>query len=260
MIEALGSFVLGKVIEGMGILRLLGESLFLAGSNLVRFRFRFREVFSQMYLVGVESVPVVAFALLFVSLMLIVEFSFHMKLVLRQDSLVPAFATVLMVRELGPVITALLLASRVGAGIAAEVGMMKLTDQLDALRLLSLDPIEFLAVPRWCACVFATVSLSVVALGVSILGGAFIASVQLHYSTSQFFSSMFLFTHVDDFKAALIKSIVFGTVIPMTGLFHGFQCRSGAGGVGDAATSAVVSGSMLIIVSDFVLTYLMYAL
>jgi phospholipid/cholesterol/gamma-HCH transport system permease protein len=260
MIEALGSFVIGKGIEGAGICRLLGESLFLGLSSLFRFRFRGRATLLQMYLLGVESVPVVAFALLFTSLMLIVEFSFHMKLVLRQDSLVPAFSTVLMVRELGPVVTALLLASRVGAGIAAEVGTMKLTEQLDALRLLSLDPVEYLAVPRWIGCVFATVSLSMVALGVAVLGGAFIASVQLHHPTSVFFNSMFLFTHVDDFKATFLKSIVFGTVIPMTAMFHGFRCRPGAGGVGDAATSAVVSASMLILFSDFVLTYLLYAL
>src|SRR5262245_42596495 len=147
--------------------------------------------------------------------MLILEFSFHMKLVLRQDSLVPAFSTVLMLRELGPVVTCLLLTSRVGAGIAAEIGSMKVTEQLDALRLLSIDPVEYLTVPRWIACVFAALTLSVVSLGVAMLGGASIAAVQLGYSVGQYFNTMFIFTRYTDFYSCLAKAAVFGSIIPL---------------------------------------------
>ncbi len=233
------------------------DALFTQG---VRFRFRFRETIVQCHAIGVQSFPVVAFSLLFLSLMVVTEFSFHMKMVLRQDSLVPAFSTVLMVRELGPTVAALLLTSRVGAGIAAEIGTMWVTEQLDTLRLLAIDRVEYLAVPRLLACILATVTLSIVSLGVSVVGGALLASTRLGYTPWEFFNSMFVFTRMSDFAGCLVKAVVFGTIIPMVAVHHGFRCRSGSRGVGDAATSAVVQGSVLVIVADFILTYLLYAL
>jgi phospholipid/cholesterol/gamma-HCH transport system permease protein len=242
-----------------GMLHLVFESFSALFSQLVFFRFRFRETMNQMYLVGVQSLPVIVFSITFISVMLITEFSFHMKLVLRQDSLVPAFATILLVRELGPVLTCLLLTSRVGAGIAAEIGTMKVTEQLDALRLLSLDPVEFLTLPRWMACVFGAAALSVVALAVAIIGAAFLSSLLLRNPVAMYFQSMFLFTRFSDVMQCIIKAGVFGSIIPLVSCYHGFQCRQGSAGVGNASTSAVVQSSVMILVADFVLTYLYYA-
>jgi phospholipid/cholesterol/gamma-HCH transport system permease protein len=225
----------------------------------VSLRFRFRETIAQMYSIGVESLPIVAFALSFVGLMLILEFSFHMKLVLRQDSLVPAFSTVLMLRELGPVVGCLLLTSRVGAGIAAEIGSMRVTEQIDALRLLAIDPIEYLAVPRWIACVFASVALSVIAVGVAMLAGAMLASHGLRQSPLEFFNTMFVFTRFSDLTTCILKAFVFGTITSVVAVYHGLHCKRGSDGVGNAATSAVVTSSIHIIIADFVLTYLLYA-
>ena len=120
-----------------------------------RFRLRIHEALEQMYFLGVQSLPIVFISLGFVGLMMILELAFHMRLVLKHDALVPAFSAVLMVRELGPVITCLLLTSRIGAGIAAEIGTMKVTEQLDALKMLSIDPFDYLVVPRWVGSVFA---------------------------------------------------------------------------------------------------------
>lgn len=228
--------------------------------QVVLLRFRFRQTIDQVFSVGVQSLPVVAFSLTFIALMMILEFSFHMKMVLQQDSLVPAFSTLLMLRELGPVVTCLLLTSRVGAGIGAELGSMKVSEQMDALQLLSLDPIEYLVVPRWIACVIACVCLSVIAVAIAILGGAWIASVKLGYTTSEFFNTMFVFARFKDGMACLIKAAVFGTILPIVASFHGFRCRPGSEGVGNAATSAVVQGSILIIIADFVVTYILYTL
>jgi phospholipid/cholesterol/gamma-HCH transport system permease protein len=191
--------------------------------------------------------------------MMVLEFSYHMKLVLRQDSLVPAFSTVLMLRELGPTVTGLLLTSRVGAGIAAEIGSMKVTDQIDALKLLGLSPVEFLTIPRWFGCVFAAVSLSIVAQGAAIVIGSSIAAASLHYPVRQYFNLMLVFTRFQDLTGCLIKAAVFGTIIPIVASHHGFHCRHGSEGVGNAATASVVQASMLIIIADFVLTYLLYA-
>ncbi len=227
--------------------------------QLVSFRLRWEPLVTELYAGGVQSLPVIAVGLLFLSLMLITEFSFHMKLVLRQDSLVPAFSTLLMVRELGPVVTALLLTSRIGAGMAAELATQKATEQIDALRLLSLDPVEFLVPPRWLGSVFATLSLTLVALGVAILGGAALASVSLGYGVQEFFNSMFVFARLSDLLGCALKAVVFGSILPWVAIHHGLRSKPGSSGVGDAATGAVVQGSVLIIAADFILTWWLYS-
>ncbi|MCB0406209.1 MAG: ABC transporter permease [Bdellovibrionales bacterium] len=258
MIEALGSFSL-QAARAIWEFSELGMSTARAlGRQVLSRRFRWNETIHQCYDIAVLSLPVMVFSLTFVSLMFTIEFSFHMKLVLGQDSLVPAFSTVFMLREFGPVVTCFLLTSRVGAAIAAEVATMKVTDQIDALKILAVDPIEYLAVPRWIACVFACVSISLVSVGIAILGGALIASIKLGYSTGQYFNSMFTFTRFADFQECFIKAAVFGSLIPIAALYHGFRARYGAEGVGEATTRAVVSGFLLIFIADFLLTYLLY--
>jgi len=260
MITAIGRFVLSTVDNYWELFLLCWKSVTRLIGQILHRRFRWRETENHMYRMGVESIPIIVFALSFISMMLMVEFSYHMKLVIRQDSLVPAFSTLLIIRELGPVVTSLLIASRVGAAIAAEVGSMRITEQLDALHLLAVDPVEYLTIPRWVGCVFATVSLSVLSIAVSIVGGAFLASLKLHYTPFEFFNTMFNFTRFNDITGCVIKAAVFGTIIPIVACHHGFRCRAGAEGVGNAATSSVVDASIFIIIMDFVLTYLLYAL
>ena len=259
MIEAIGGYTLRALSSTTELVTLFLESIYFFFRQIALLKFRGRETLNQMFSVGIQSLPVICFSLFFITIMLITEFSFHVKLVLRQDSLVPAFSTILMVRELGPVVTSLLLASRIGAAIAAEIGSMKVTEQLDALKLIAVNPVEYLVLPRWIACVFGAVSLSVVAVGIGILGGATIAAAALGSSMDQFFNTMFVFTRYDDVWGCVIKAAVFGTIIPFTAAHHGFRCRLGSEGVGNAATAAVVHSSVLIIVADFVLTYLLYA-
>jgi len=212
----------------------------------------------QVYALAVQSVPVVLFSLAFIALMLVSEFSFHMKLVLGQDSLVPSFSTVMLVRELGPVVTALLLCARIGAGMAAELALMKSTDQLDALRLLGVPLGEYLFFPRWLGSVVACVALTLLALGVSGLSAALFGSIPLHTNPRAYLGAMFLFTHFSDLVAALVKAAVFGTVLCFVAVHSGMQATAGSRGVGDAATRAVVRGSLLIIGADFALTYLFF--
>jgi phospholipid/cholesterol/gamma-HCH transport system permease protein len=259
MISWVGDQAISQVTGVVSLIKYTGQVFWSAVWQIARGRFRFRVVLDQVFRMAVQGLPVIVTALIFISLMLVVEFSFHMRLVIREDSLVPAFSTVLMIRELGPVVTCMLLASRVGAAISAEIGTMVLTDQVDALKLLNIDPIEFLAVPRLIGCLIASVCLSVVAVGVAVLAGAYLAAERMHYMPSQFLNTMFAFTHWNDLTACVIKGAVFGMIIPIVASRRGFQCEPGAEGVGNAATAAVVDSFILIIMADFLLTYCFYA-
>lgn len=250
---------IGTCDDLMALARLSFECLSGAVSRVLTGRLRWRETIDQMYEVAVRSVPVMVFALTFVSLLFTLEFSFHMKLVLRQDSLVPAFSTVFMLREFGPIVTCFLLASRVGAAITAEVATMKTTDQLDALRSLGIDLIDYLAVPRLVACWLACLSLTVVCVAIGVAGGAFIASARLGYPVGQYFNTMLVFVRYVDFEQCLVKAGVFGTLIPLIALHCGLRSRPGAQGVGEATTRAVVSSFLSLFAADFLLTYGLYA-
>jgi phospholipid/cholesterol/gamma-HCH transport system permease protein len=258
VVEAFGSLVTKQFGGAGAFVRTSLEGASALVRQTLGLKLRREPLFRELYSASVQSLPVIGVGLLFLSLMLITEFSFHMKLVLRQDSLVPAFSTLLMVRELGPVVTALLLTSRVGAGMAAEIATQKATEQLDALRLLSLDPVEFLVPPRWIASVFATLSLTLVALAIGILGGACLAALVLGYGVQEFFNTMFVFARLSDLFGCALKAVVFGSILPLVAVHHGLRSKPGSSGVGDAATGAVVQGSVLIIIADFVLTYWLY--
>lgn len=224
------------------------------------FKFRRKETLEQMYVLGVQSVPIIVVSLGFVGLMMILELAFHMRLVLSHDALVPSFSAVLMVRELGPVITCLLLTSRIGAGIAAEIGSMKITEQLDALKMLSIDPIDYLVIPRWMGSVFAAITLTVISIAVALWGGAFLATQKLGTSPGEYFNTVFFFVRFPDVMRCLVKAAAFGTLIPLIAAYQGFHCGTGSAAVGEAATQAVVKTSLCIIIADFLLTYLFYAI
>lgn len=260
MISLLGFRTLLLLEHAQAFLALVGRALWSLFERILLLRFRFGETVDLVYSMGVKSLPVMLFSLTFTGLILTLEFSFHMKLVLRQDSLVPSFSTLLMIREIGPVVTCLLLASNLGAGMATELATMKTTDQIDALRLMGIDPIEFLTVPRWVACVISAVSISVISVGVAILAGAFLSTLYLQASFWEYIQSMFLFSKFEDFRWLFVKSAVFGSIIPLVASYHGFQARYGASGVGRAATNSVVHSTATIIVADFVLTYWLHRL
>ena len=125
--------------------------------------YRGKDILHQLEFVVWQSLPVILFCVSFAAVVTIIESSYHMKLVVQNDALVPGFAALLILRELGVVVTALLLTSRVGAGLAAEVGSMQITEQIDALRMLGIDPVRFLVVPRFIACVVGGFLLSLIA-------------------------------------------------------------------------------------------------
>ena len=217
--------------------------------------FRRREFFIQLDFVAVKSLPIVVFCVCFAAVVTILESSFHMKLVIQNDSMVPGFAALLILRELGAVVTALLLTSRVGAGWASEIGSMKVTEQIDALKMLAIDPVKFLIIPRLYASIIGTMMLTAIANVVCIICAMLVSEFYLGYTPGMFFSSMNRFVDFQDLLFAIIKGACFGAVIPLVAGYFGFRCKAGADGVGAATTNTVVVSSIGIIVLDFVLSY-----
>ncbi len=217
--------------------------------------YRFRDIVRQIHFVAVESAPVVIFCLCFAAVVTIIEASFHMKLVIQNDALVPGFAALLILRELGAVVTALLVTSRVGAGLAAEVGTMQITEQIDALRMLGINPIRFLAVPRFVACIISGILLTAVGNCICLVGAMLVSQLKLGYTMGGFLAGMRVFVEFNDMIFAMIKGAAFGAVVPVMSCFFGFRCQAGAEGVGLATTNSVVATSVSIIIIDFLLSW-----
>jgi phospholipid/cholesterol/gamma-HCH transport system permease protein len=165
-----------------------------------------------------------------------------------------------MIKELGPVLTGLMLAGRVGSGIAAEIGSMVVTDQINALRALGTDPIRKLVVPRVLAGFFMTPVLTIIANAVGIVGGWLIAVAQLRVASSLYWSSIIEGLYIEDAWQGLIKPFFLGFVIVTIGCHVGLRTRGGTQGVGRATTSAVVASSVAVIAVDFFLTRLLITL
>lgn len=218
--------------------------------------FRVRDTIRQFYFIANQSVVIVCFCVSFAAVVTIIEASYHMKLIIQNDSLVPGFAAVLILRELGSVVMALLITSRVGAGVAAEVGTMQITEQVDALRMLGIDPIRFIVVPRFVACTLAGLVLAIVANLVCLFCAMLVSTVELGYTVGGFITAMRTFVDFKDLVFASIKGAAFGAVIPLFSCFFGFRSKAGAEGVGLATTNSVVATSIAIIVIDFVLTFI----
>lgn len=218
--------------------------------------FRWRDTLKQLEFIAWQSAPVVIFSVSFAAAVTILESSFHMKMVIQNDSLVPGFAALLILRELGAVVTALLITSRVGAGLAAEVGSMQVTEQVDALKMLGIDPVRYLVVPRFIACILGAMLLTIIANMVCIYCAMLVSQFSLGYSSGSFMVAMRTFVDFKDLVFAAIKGACFGAVIPLFSCYYGFKCTSGAEGVGLATTNSVVTTSVAIIILDFILGYL----
>lgn len=164
-----------------------------------------------------------------------------------------------VVRELGPVLAGLMVAGRVGAAMAAELGTMRVTDQIDALVTLSTDPMKFLVAPRLIAGVLAVPLLVVVADLLGVLGGFLVATAHLGFSPDAYLASTVSFVQVSDVVVGLAKAAVFGFVVALMGCYHGYRSRGGAEGVGAATTAAVVSASILVLAFDYLLTEMFFS-
>ncbi len=164
-----------------------------------------------------------------------------------------------VVRELGPVLAGLMVAGRVGAAMAAELGTMRVTDQIDALQTLSTNPMKYLVAPRLLAGTIALPLLVLVADVLGVLGGFVVGTLKLDFGADAYLRSTLDFLKTEDVVSSLVKAAVFGFIVALMGCYHGYRSKGGAQGVGAATTSAVVSASILILSFDYVLTELFFA-
>ena len=252
MITTLGHFIIFST-QGLREFVILLRDTF---ASLMTPPFRWRETIQQLYFVANGSLLIVAFCVAFAAIVTILESSFHMMIVIQNDSMVPGFASMLILRELGAVVSALLLTSRVGAGFAAEVGSMTVTEQVEALRMLGIDPVRFIVVPRLVACTVGAAMLTIIANIVCLYCAALVCEAYLGFTFTLFKTAMIRFVGFQDLIFAAAKGAIFGSVIPLISCFFGFRCKAGAEGVGQATTKSVVASSVAIIFLDFVLTFI----
>lgn len=211
----------------------------------------------QMMRVGVGSMPLVLVTSIFTGGVAAVQAAYQFQDYVPMRYLGTVIGKSVVI-ELGPVLTALVVGGRVGASIAAELGTMKVTEQIDALETMAIDPVRYLVAPRLIACLIMLPVVTIFADFVAIMGSWLVALVGLDVSTHTFFTGLKLFFHVSDVISGLVKALFFGGIIATMGCFHGLRSEGGAEGVGIATTKAVVSSCLMILITDYILASLLF--
>ena len=227
-------------------------------SHLFRPPFYGRMFLRAFVQIGYFSLPVVALTAVFTGMVLALQSSTGLAR-FSAESAIASLVVLSVTRELGPVLAGLMVAGRVGASMAAEIGTMRVTDQIDALGTLSTNPIKYLVAPRLLAGIIALPLLVVVADILGVLGGYIIATLKLGFGSGVYLANTLAFMQTQDVVSGLAKAAMFGFLITLMGCYHGYHSRGGAQGVGAATTSAVVTASVLILAFDYVLTELFFA-
>ena len=227
-------------------------------SHVVRPPFPVRRFITALVGMAYFSLPVVALTAIFTGMVLALQ-SYTGFARFAAQGAVASVVVLSMTRELGPVLAGLMVAGRVGAATAAEIGTMRVTDQIDALSTLSTNPMKYLVAPRLLAGIIALPILVVVADILGVLGGFIVSTASLGFNRIAYLHNTFQYLQTMDVVSGLIKAAVFGFVIALMGCYNGYTSRGGAEGVGAATTAAVVSASILILAFDYVLTQLFFA-
>lgn len=234
------------------------EALKLGGDVIIRLRqrpWRWSEIGGHIVHMGIGSLPTILIATAFAGMVLTQEIAWHMDRALSTLSMVPGFTGQFILRELGVAIPALLLVSKVGASTTAEIGTMRVTDQIDALKLLKIDPISYLVFPRVIAAMITGACVTLFAVTVTLICATAIAVLRYNFSLLEYVNTLRHFVTLGDLGSALVKGVLFALTIPLTACAYGFRCKGGAEGVGEATTQAVVSSTIVIIALDFILTF-----
>lgn len=229
-----------------------------ATSHVVRPPFYPRLLVRQMLEIGYFSLPVVSLTAVFSGMVLALQ-SYTGFARFSAEGAVATVVVLSITRELGPVLAGLMVAGRIGAAIAAELGTMRVTDQIDALTTLSTNPMKYLVVPRLVAATLVLPLLVVVADILGVLGGFIVGVFKLEFNAGTYMVRTWEFLEFQDVFSGLVKAAVFGFVIALMGCFQGYHSKGGAQGVGAATTNAVVSASMLILTFNYVITELFFA-
>ena len=227
-------------------------------SHIVRPPFYQRLFLTALLDIGYFSLPVVALTAVFTGMVLALQSYTGFSRFSAQGA-VANLVVLSVTRELGPVLAGLMVAGRASAAMAAELGTMRVTDQIDALKTLSTHPIKYLVAPRLLAGIVALPLLVLIADILGVMGGFIVSTVKLGFNPSAYLANTVNFVQTEDVISGLVKAGVFGFLIALMGCYQGYNSKGGAQGVGAATTSAVVSASILILAFDYVLTEMFFS-
>ena len=253
LLDLLGSLVMGFIEESGRIMILFARTIMW----LFRPPLEVKNIARQMEEVGINSIPVVLIMAIFTGMVLALQ-SFSGFRRFNAEAFVGTVVALSMVRELGPVLSGLMVSGRVGAGMAAELGTMKVTEQIDALYTLATNPIKYLIVPRFLAAMLVMPVLVILSDIVGILGGYFVSVHLLGTNPVTYMKRTWDYMNLEDVYIGLFKACVFGIVIATISCYQGFYTQGGAEGVGKATTRAVVLSSLTILVSNYFITAFMF--
>ena len=219
----------------------------------------FRLVVDQMHAIGVQSLMLVLIVSVFTGAVAAVQAAYQFSNVVPLKYISSVILRSVII-ELGPVLTALIVGGRVGAAIAAELGTMRVTEQIDALDAMAINPVRYLVVPRVVASIVMLPILVMIANAVAIFGGFIVAVTNIGVSSGAYIQGLKDFFYVKDLLSGIIKAVFFGAIIGWMGCYHGFRTEGGAEGVGAATTRAVVSSCVLVLISDYILATVLFRL
>ena len=253
-LQALGRFSLGFIARTGRVMRFAGSGL----GHCVRPPFYWHNIVRQLIEIGYFSLPVVGLTAIFTGMVLALQ-SYTGFARFSAEAAVAKVVAISITRELGPVLAGLMVAGRIGAAMAAEIGTMRVTEQIDALTTLSTNPKKYLVAPRLIAGVIVLPLLVIVANIIGIFGGYLVSVFKLGFNPSTYLQSTVAALTTGDIVSGLVKAAVFGFLVALMGCYHGYYSKGGAQGVGRATTNAVVSASIMILCSDYILTELFFA-
>lgn len=242
--------------SNLDLLRLFGGTAMLTKqviSEIVRPPLYFRLIVEQVYLIGWQSLPLVIVTAGSTGMVMALQFGLGLEK-FGGKLYIPKLVSISIVREMGPVFTCLVLAARVGAGMASEIGSMTVTQQIDAIRALGTSPIKKIVIPRMVACMIAIPLLSVMANFIGILGGLLVGANDLGLDPVFYFQKVLNTLWLPDFLSGFMKTPVFAFIIGISACYFGLTVKGGTQGVGNATTKAVVTASIFILVGDYFLT------
>lgn len=227
-------------------------------SHTVRPPLYLRQIIRQMIDIGYYSLPVVGLTALFTGMVLALQSHSGFSR-FQAEGAIATVVVLSITRELGPVLAGLMVAGRIGAAMAAEIGTMRVTEQIDALSTLSTNPMKYLVVPRLLAGVTMLPLLVLVADIIGVFGGFLVGVYRLGFNPASYISRTWEFLEPVDVISGLVKAAVFGFIIALMGCYFGYRSKGGAQGVGQATTNSVVSASILILVSNYLITGLFFS-
>jgi phospholipid/cholesterol/gamma-HCH transport system permease protein len=213
---------------------------------------RRRETLEQMHILVIGSMPLVVTTAAFTGAITAVQTGYQMEAYVPMIFL-GTVVTKSVILEMGPVLAALVVGSRLSANYAAELGTMKVTEQLDAMEIMAIEPVQFLGLPRFVAAVLMMPIITIIADAVAMMGGLVVSLLTLDITLETFTEGMRLFWEIGDVVTGLGKTFFFGGIIAMSGIYHGFNTRGGAEGVGRSTMQAVVGTCLSVLVADYIL-------